>query len=416
MGNIKGKRVLASLVCLLIAFLVLYGLADKMLPNEIALFRGETSVKRGLYSIEIRSVDTDAVEAFNSSGNTVSRYQTDATLKLFGVLPLKTVQVNVYGENTLIPGGMPFGVKLHTKGVVVVGLSQIQENNRSRSPAGEAGIEKGDIILTINGKSINKVEEISKELEKSEGRLMELGIERNGHSLKCTLKPALCSVENRYKCGMWIRDSTAGIGTVTFIKPDTLTFGGLGHGICDADTGVIMPLLRGNVISVRILDIVRGSAGTPGELKGSFDGAQIGSLFKNTERGVFGTLNTLPSEIQREGLPIGSRDELKTGDVQIYTTLDADGVRAYNAKIEKIIDRDATTKNFIVHITDPELLKATGGIVQGMSGSPIIQNGKIVGAITHVLINDPTRGYGIMIENMLDASQDTQAQSWKKAS
>ena len=416
MGNIKGKRVLASLVCLLIACLVLYGLADKMLPNEISLFRGETSVKKGFYSVELTPT-AEAVETFTHSGNESGLYQTDATLKLFGVLPLKTVQVNVYSENTLIPGGMPFGVKLHTKGVVVVGLSQIQGSERSRSPAGEAGIEKGDVIISINGKSINKVEDISKELDKGDGRSMELIIERKGVQKKCTLKPALCSVEKRYKCGMWIRDSTAGIGTVTFIRPDTLTFGGLGHGICDSDTNVLMPLLRGSVNTVRILDIVRGSEGTPGELKGSFDGAQIGILSQNTNQGVFGTLDELPSGTVMEALPIGLRDEIKTGSVKIYTTLDESGIRGYDATIEKIIDRDAPTKNFIVHITDPELIKATGGIVQGMSGSPIVQDGKIIGAVTHVLVKDPTRGYGISIENMLDAANGaTGEEQLKKAS
>ncbi|HAZ20146.1 MAG TPA: SpoIVB peptidase, partial [Clostridiales bacterium] len=293
-----------------------------------------------------------AVEAFRTTETSSTCYKTGATLKLFGVLPLKTVQVKFYSKDMLIPGGIPFGVKLYTRGVVVVGISQVQGVSRGRSPAGEAGIEKGDVILSIDEQDVNTVQDVSKIIEDSNGQPVTVILQRGNQKKEVTLNPEKCSVEKRYKCGMWIRDSTAGIGTVTFIKPDTMEFGGLGHGICDSDTGTLMPLMRGNVVSVSILDIVKGSEGAPGELKGSFDSVQIGSLLANTSRGVFGTLTELPKGTKMNALPIGLKDEVQVGEATIYTTINGKGVRAYTAKIEKIIDKDVETKNFIIRVTD----------------------------------------------------------------
>jgi stage IV sporulation protein B len=200
---------------------------------------------------------------------------------------------------------------------------------------------------------------------------------------------------------MWIRDSTAGIGTVTFINPDNNMFAGLGHGICDVDTAELMPMLKGQIIDVTISAVNKGKPGYPGELQGYFNPEKIGSLIGNTDTGVYGIYSKIPDNIPTEPLPIGLRQEVEEGRAYIYCTTDSNEVEKYEIEIIKINQNSSDLKNFIIKITDPKLLEATGGIVQGMSGSPVVQNDKIIGAVTHVLINDPTKGYGIFIESML---------------
>ena len=241
--------------------------------------------------------------------------------------------------------------------------------------------------------------------EESEGKELKLTYKRDGKEYTTTVTPVLSSDDNKYKTGMWIRDSGAGIGTVTFIEPQTLTFGGLGHGICDIDTGELMPISHGNVTNVTINGITKGVSGSPGELKGYFGKEKLGELYENTERGVFGRFFSPPSDIPEDALPVASSDEVKEGPAYIWCTLANNKVTKYAIEITTINRRDSNTKNFSVKVTDPALKNECGGIVQGMSGSPIIQNGKIVGAVTHVLVGDPTSGYGIFIENMLSAAK-----------
>jgi stage IV sporulation protein B len=222
--------------------------------------------------------------------------------------------------------------------------------------------------------------------------------------------PIFSTSENKYKTGVWIRDSGAGIGTLTFIIPETGEFGGLGHGICDGETGELIPMSRGTVLDVKISSVKRGVAGTPGELKGYFGTQKLGALTENTDCGVYGKLTQIPGQCSRR-ISIGTRDELCEGSASVVCTTDGGEPREYKIDITHI-KRDAVgSKCFVIEITDPELIERTGGIVQGMSGSPIIQNGKLVGAVTHVLINDPTTGYGIFIENMLDAAKVPQARA-----
>ena len=302
--------------------------------------------------------------------------------------------------DTLIPGGFPFGVKFYTKGVIVVGVSEVESENGFVSPASLAGIRKGDVIICVNGKNIDTVEEIASAVENSDGSEISFEISRNGESFSASLKPEKDN-GGKYRSGMWVRDSTAGIGTVTFINPDTLDFGGLGHGICDTDTGCIMPLSRGSVVNVTVTDIVRGVGGHPGELKGSFGADKTGRLTLNSPCGVFGTFFSLPEKSSYSPLPVGHRSEVAEGKAQIYSCVTEDESKIYEIEITKINPDSADGKSFVIKVTDPSLIELTGGIIQGMSGSPIIQNGKIIGAVTHVFINDPTKGYGIFIENML---------------
>ena len=310
-----------------------------------------------------------------------------------------------YDELTFSPGGMPFGVRFFTRGVLVVGVTDVVGEDSTTSPAREAGIEQKDVIIKIDGKEINTAEQVTNLVENSGGKPMELVILRNGNEITLTLTPKPSKPDGIYRAGLWIRDSTAGIGTVTILDTESGRFWGLGHGICDVETGELLPLLRANVSGVTISGIEKGKKGSPGELKGYFGNAAFGKLWSNTDAGVSGEFNSLTITPPQGAMHLARASEVKEGDAYIYCTLDDNTVRKYEIQIQKIRDKDESGKNFVIKITDPTLIAKTGGIVQGMSGSPIIQNNKIVGAVTHVLVGDPTSGYGIFIENMLLTSK-----------
>jgi len=302
----------------------------------------------------------------------------------------------------LYPGGIPFGVKFMTEGILIVGFSDTAKKD---NPSTRAGLKINDRILSIEGKSLSSAAELSDIVKNSNGRTLTLVYSRNGSKRTTALTPIYSKIEKCYTTGAYVKDNGAGIGTVTYIVPNSLSFGGLGHGICEGDNGSLVPIQRGSVVDVSISGAVKGQKGIPGEVKGYFNSGKTGSLLKNTHCGVFGVFASLPKGLPTEPLSIGLKEELKEGRAYIYSTLNGTTPQKYEIEISSI-DRSACEgKCFTVKVTDPKLLAKTGGIVQGMSGSPIIQNGKLVGAVTHVMINDPTTGYGIFIENMLNASQ-----------
>ena len=308
----------------------------------------------------------------------------------------------------LVPCGTPFGIKMFTNGVVVVGMSDIDSESGKTNPATEAGLKIGDIITNVNGETVNENEEVSKAIQDCNGEPLVLTVKRDTETLEISLNPVKSSQDGSYKGGLWVRDSTAGIGTVTFYNPENGLFGGLGHGICDVDTNSLMPMKNGDIVPVTISGVTKGQKGAAGELRGYFSSNQaIGNLFINSDEGVYGQLDASPVEQQ----------EVKEGPAQILTTV-ADGEpQYYNVTIESIEYKNSSrVKNLVVLVTDEVLLEKTGGIVQGMSGSPIIQNGKIVGAVTHVFLNDPTRGYGIFAENMVENLVSMEQESVQKAS
>lgn len=294
----------------------------------------------------------------------------------------------------LIPGGMTFGVRFFTDGVLVVGFAE-----KGDCPAYAAGLRIGDVVLKANGKALGGAKDLTDTIEKSGGQTVELYCRRDKADFTVKITPT-ADENGKYKAGMWVRDGGAGIGTVTYIDPKTGAFGGLGHGICDADTGKPLPLGRGVVLGVNISGITKGRVGAPGEIKGYFESSKLGSVIKNTDCGVFGIYSEIPKTAYG-AMPIASANEVKEGAATILCTLDSGQMHEYTVEIYSI-DRSASGgRCFSVRVTDANLLAITGGIVQGMSGSPIIQNGKLVGAVTHVLVSDPTAGYGIFIENML---------------
>ena len=314
-------------------------------------------------------------------------------------------QIDLTGMSLYV-GGMPFGVKFLTDGVIVVGFHPIQGTRATESPAHAAGIREGDVILKVNGASVMSADDLARTVEESGGKPLELLYSRNGSSHRVKITPIYSPSEERYSTGIYVRDSGAGIGTVTFIDPKTFAFAGLGHGICDGETGELIPMQRGSVVDVTIHGVVKGLSGAPGEVRGTFRSGKIGSLLGNTHCGVYGVLTALPETCPcKTPLPVGSRNEITAGKATIYCTLEGNTPQRYEVEICEIQRASTSNKCFTVKVTDPALLAKSGGIVQGMSGSPIIQNGKLVGAVTHVLINDPTTGYGIFIENMLSATQ-----------
>ena len=307
-----------------------------------------------------------------------------------------------YKNMKLYVGGIPFGVKFMTDGVIVVGLCGIKTDKGTVNPAESAGLRQNDVIIKIGGEIVTDAAALTQAAESCGGKALEIVYSRDGNRAITTLTPALSIEDGKYKTGMYVRDSGAGIGTVTYIVPETLSFGGLGHGICDGDTGKLIPMQRGSVVGVTINGVIKGLSGTPGEVKGYFSSGKTGTLLKHTDCGVFGGFASLPSNLTPELLPVGTRDQVKCGKAYILSTLEGTSPRKYEIEISDIRASSTTNKCFTVKVTDPVLLEKTGGIIQGMSGSPIIQNGKLVGAVTHVLVNDPSAGYGIFIENMLN--------------
>lgn len=373
--------------------------AYRSLPEKFTVNRGEhLTLSQPGFSVQRMGIE-DTAKANLSTGK--ETYQ--AQIALWGI-PIKTVTVSETNPIWVIPGGTPFGIKLFTNGVMVVGTSDIATETGNSNPAADAGILLGDIIIEINGTAVTASEMISKMLEESNGAPVTMTVDRNGELFTVTVIPAKASYDGQYKGGLWVRDSTAGIGIVTYYCPESGTFGGLGHGICDVDTNGLMPLRTGEIVPVCISGVVKGQEGDAGELKGYFTSEEsIGQLYRNDDTGVYGVLNGAPRDA--EPVAVAMKQTVKKGTAQILTTIDGESPRYYDIEIESIDLREETlTKNMVIRITDPDLLEQTGGIVQGMSGSPILQDGKLIGAVTHVLVNDPTRGYGIFIENMLDAA------------
>lgn len=397
MRKIKGSRftlggkISIALLALALTVCAVLGLYDFLIPETVSCFSEQAFPSYLGATLENEGVDGKG--ELVSVG--VGQY------KLFGAIPVKEVTTASIKDMKVYAGGVPFGIKFFTKGVLVVGFDEENTN-----PAFAAGLRLHDIITQIDGKDISGTNNFNEKIENCNGRPICITFLRAGKENKITFAPKYSESDKKYTCGIWLKDSGAGIGTVTFIFPDSGVFGGLGHGICDSETGELISMESGNVVGVTINGVVKGQSGAPGELKGYFNSSNSGALLKNSECGVFGVLGKVPVPIKTEPLSIGLKNELKEGKATILCTLDDNVRREYEIEISDINQNAKGNKCFTVKITDKELLEASGGIVQGMSGSPIIQNGKLVGAVTHVLINDPTKGYGIFIENMLNQMGD----------
>ena len=312
------------------------------------------------------------------------------------------------GGKMLIPLGYTTGIKMFSDGVLIVGISYGSAN--TKSPAGSAGLAPGDLITEINSVKITSAEDLKNIVQS--GAKLNISFIRNGSLKRVALTPEMSAEDGFLKIGAWVRDSMAGIGTLTFYDPDTGIFGALGHGINDVDTSALIPLLSGRLIRSSVSSIRKGDAGVPGELKGTFDtGHEYGTLFANTEQGVFGRARADELRTEFNAIPVADRREIKTGRATILSNIDGETVEEYEIEITRIyLDGSKAPRDMSIEITDERLIEKTGGIVQGMSGSPIIQGGKLVGAVTHVLINHPKRGYAIFIDTMLTSARESAQQ------
>lgn len=310
---------------------------------------------------------------------------------------------------SVIPLGRAVGIKLFAQGVLVVGLSDITTDQGLASPARACGLQEGDVITHINGAQVDSIEEVQTILQELAGQEMTLTVVREEQSQEVTTRAAQCSADGAYKLGAWIRDSMAGIGTLTFVDPATGLFGTLGHGINDVDTAVLMKLQSGSITPASVAGVVKGMNGRPGELRGAFSSSQdLGTLYANTASGVFGYLND-PTAFDGTPVPVAQAEEVHTGPATILSNVSGTQVAEYDVEILKVYSDPSDARDLMIRVTDPALLEQTGGIVQGMSGSPILQDGKLVGAVTHVLIDHADRGYGILAQRMLDQAEAAQA-------
>ncbi len=402
---------IARSIAAIISFVFILSLAliiyfNFSLPSKFYVETNKNLVLDGAFSaIECNAIDSGNVAIVSNSDDKNMSQNNYAKVMFLGVIPIKTVEVLEIETPSLIPCGEPFGIKLLTDGVMVVEVSSFQTGSGVKSPAVEAGIRAGDIIKTIDGIFVYTNSQIGEIISDSGGDSLTIEYSRDDIERTTNLDPLKSVADDCYKAGIWVRDSSAGIGTMTYYNPITKEFAGLGHPICDVDTGKIMPISSGEVVKVGISGVKKGEVGSPGELMGGFLSLNsAGSLEVNSKSGVFGHLyNFTP---QNEALPIGLSQEIEIGKAYIYSTVLGTKPEKYEIEIDKINfsnkDKD-DCKNLVITVTDKDLLDKTGGIVQGMSGSPIIQNGKIIGAVTHVFVKDPTRGYGIFIESMLES-------------
>lgn len=335
--------------------------------------------------------------------NTESCGNYDLSVKLFNKIPIKTIAVTVAPVKYVVPSGDTIGIKLYTNGLLVVALSDfLSADGVTVSPAKEAGLQKGDRIMSINGMPVSRSEELTEQIRKLPAPIT-LSIVRNDQPTEIQVMPKRPADDENAKLGIWVRDSTAGIGTLTYYDPLNSAFAALGHAICDTDTGEIMSVRQGNVLTCDILSITKGSAGAPGELIGSFSNTTLGDIQFNNELGIYGSLTNYTKIDFSEAVGVATRFQIKEGPAEVIADIDGGGTKRYTAEIIKVSkSTKIDNKGLIVKITDPVLIEKTGGIVQGMSGAPIIQNNLLIGAVTHVFVNDPTKGYGIFAENLLN--------------
>ncbi|MEQ8196797.1 MAG: SpoIVB peptidase [Clostridiaceae bacterium] len=378
------KFILTPLLLLLIINLNLMSMSDSILiRNSLSKFQ---MVSIPLYGNEV--METKGV------------VQKDSAI---GKMTLKEIQkIQVY------PGGVPIGIKLSSKGVLVVGYSDIEVEGRAvSSPSKEQGIEIGDVLLKINNEEIEDSQDLIRKVNNSQTNNLNIEITKSGQKINKSITRVKSISDNKYKIGLWVRDSTAGVGTLTFYDKKSNQYGALGHGIVDGDTNSIIDIKSGSILKSSILNLRKSEKGSPGELRGIFidENTPIGNITKNTFCGVFGEMKEKNQYINNKPVGIALKNDIKEGKAQIITTIDENGPQYYDIEINKLLIQDKPgPKSMIIKVTDERLLKKTGGIVQGMSGSPIIQNEKIVGAVTHVMVNNPEVGYGIYIEWMLQES------------
>jgi stage IV sporulation protein B len=431
------RKLIVFLVVCLAVMMAAYIQTISVFPGRLILFEGQEYKYnfRNLFPISINADKSGVVKL--KSGNednlesifmlskpisfvTQEKGTVNLSMRIFGIIPVKNMSVHVVPNMKVTACGNTIGVKLRMNGILVIGVSDVVTSEGQRVlPARDGGIKTGDIIVEANGKKLDSIGSLVEVIDNSQGKNINLKYKRADSYGNAIIKPVMSADDKKYHIGLWVRDSTAGIGTLTFYDPDTRYFGALGHGITDIDTGMLMSIGSGEILESNILSVKKGQQGEPGELKGVFleDENKLGVITMNSENGIYGILNkNAAARISDRTYPVGLRNHVKLGHATILANIEGKNVEEYDIEIQKI-SRQSTSgsKGMVIKIVDKRLLEKTGGIVQGMSGSPIIQDGHIVGAVTHVLVNDPTRGYGIFIDGMLSNMRDAMQRTMKKA-
>ena len=397
------KRVLLIFI---LAIIYVYVCNISMLPNDIILMQGETLRLKTIFGLNVQNEGT--MQASSNLNNSIVEEtgKMNLNLNLFNLFSVKNVTVNVIPKTTVIPIGKAIGMKLYTKGVLVVGMSEIE----GQKPYENSGIETGDKIIEINDTKINTTDELIECVNNSKGKSVEIKYISNNQEEIASIEPVKTS-NNEYKLGLWVRDAAAGVGTLTFYEPSTGEFGALGHGINDVDTYDLIDIASGELVSTDIIDIVKGEDGSPGEIRGTIDnGYTLGKIYKNTGFGIYGSINNIAklNLFHSQELEVANRNEITTGKAEIICELENGKSQSYEIEIERIfLDNNQNNKSMLIKVTDEELLEKTGGIIQGMSGAPIIQNGKFIGAVTHVLVNDAKTGYAVFADLMIKQMRDS---------
>ncbi len=405
------KKTISLILLIFLIIIYIYTVVITSMPDKMVLFEGEEINTKTLLGLNLKEKDESMMVSSNMNNQKIN----DAgikklTLNLFDKLPIKAINVSVLPKTKVIPVGNIAGVKLYTSGVLVVGMSEIEgKDNKIYKPYENTGIKEGDTITKINNKYISSTDELIDNVNNSKGDIIEVTYIQNEQIKECNITPVKTD-EDEYKIGLWVRDSAAGVGTVTFYEPTTKTFGALGHGISDIDTGELLNIASGEFVTTRVLNIAKGEKGNPGKIQGTIENQQtIGEISKNTGFGIYGKVNNISSldiDASKE-MEVALRDEIKLGKAKILCSLDNKNVQEYEIEIKKIYkENNYNNKSMEIEITDENLINKTGGIIQGMSGSPIIQNGKFIGAVTHVLVNNPKEGYAVFGDLMLKQSKE----------
>ena len=377
-----------------LALLLIVGFYAFALPDRYTIGQEENFAVTTLFSVSAKPCERDITAA------SYGRQSSKSTLMLFGTVPIKDVTTDRVQRPMLTPCGTPFGVKLITSGVLVVGL----QDNCGKCAAKQSGIGKGDIIMSINGKTVCSNEDVGEIISQSGGKSCTVKLVRDGKQESLELVPD--KINGEYKAGMWVRDSSAGIGTMTFYDRKTGLFGGLGHPVCDVEIHAPLPLSKGKTGDIKLMDFSKSKKGSPGWLSGDFvNSSSTGTVLMNTDCGVFGELYS-PPKVQQDEIPLGFRQEIQNGEAEIWTSIDNSGPKKYKIKISNVDISGNSSHDFDIEVTDSELIDKTGGILQGMSGSPIIQNGRLVGAVTHVIVDDPKCGFAVFADRMYEQCKE----------
>ncbi len=383
----RGTAILLLLCTLLFAGV---GYGQFAIPDTVPVLSADQTVLPKLYAFSGKDTQKD--------------------VRFLRAIPVKKSRVHQVERDFVVPLGSAFGIKLYTEGVMVVRTDAVDTAQGAVSPAKKAGIRDGDMILSIRGEPVRTNAQAAKLFSESGGAPLTVRIRRQDVEFDTILEPLRSLRDDRFHAGIWVRDSSAGIGTLSFYAPALGIFGGLGHAVCDVDTGQLLPLAGGEAVDVVIKGSYKGRSGDPGELCGVFRNQEIGALLANTDCGVFGACETAPDETP--AIPVAMYYEVQTGSATLLAEVDEEGVHAYQAEIVKLFaNPDAKQKNLVVKVTDPELIRRTGGIVQGMSGTPILQNGMLVGAVTHVFVGDPLQGFGVYAQTMVREAKDLALQN-----